>query len=67
MYHHNQDQKLPHIFCLGINSMKGISMHASLAELGMDSMMAVEIQQSLEREYCVTLSLQDIRSLTFEK
>lgn len=47
--------------------MKSISGHTSLAELGMDSMMAVEIQQSLEREYSVSLSLQDIRNLTFEK
>ncbi|XP_025155071.1 fatty acid synthase [Harpegnathos saltator] len=33
----------------------------------MDSMMAVEIKQTLEREFDVYLTAQDIRTLTFEK
>lgn len=39
----------------------------SLAEMGMDSMMAVEIKQTLEREFDVFLTAQDIRNLTFAK
>ncbi|XP_029159596.1 fatty acid synthase-like [Nylanderia fulva] len=39
----------------------------SLAELGMDSMMAVEIKQTLEREFDILLTAQDIRSLNFAK
>jgi len=38
-----------------------------LAELGMDSMMTVEIKQSLEREFEVILTAQEIRSLTFAR
>lgn len=47
--------------------MKTVSLHSSLAELGMDSMMAVEIKQTLEREFEVFLTAQDIRSMTFAK
>jgi fatty acid synthase len=35
--------------------------------MGMDSMMAVEIQQSLEREFQVTLTAKDIRHLTLAR
>jgi len=47
--------------------LKTVSLHSTLAELGMDSMMAVEIKQTLEREFEVFLTAQDIRSLTFAK
>jgi len=47
--------------------MKVVSQKSSLAELGMDSMMAVEIKQTLEREFDLFLTAQEIRSLTFEK
>jgi len=47
--------------------MKVISQNSSLAELGMDSMMAVEIKQTLEREFDLSLTVQEIRSLTFAK
>lgn len=42
-------------------------MQATLAELGMDSMMAVEIKQSLEREFEIFLTAQDIRTLSFSR
>ncbi|XP_024882787.1 fatty acid synthase-like [Temnothorax curvispinosus] len=38
-----------------------------LAEMGMDSMMAVEIKQTLEREFDISLTAQDIRTLNFAK
>lgn len=47
--------------------MKSVSLHSTLAELGMDSMMAVEIKQTLEREYEIFLTPQDIRGMTFAK
>jgi fatty acid synthase, animal type len=47
--------------------LKTVSLHSTLAELGMDSMMAVEIKQTLEREFEVFLSAQDIRGLTFAR
>ncbi|XP_074097576.1 fatty acid synthase [Cotesia typhae] len=52
---------------MGVKDLKTISHHTSLAELGMDSMMAVEIKQSLEREFEVYLTAQDIRGLNFVK
>ncbi|XP_063988124.1 fatty acid synthase-like isoform X2 [Diachasmimorpha longicaudata] len=52
---------------MGLKDMKSISQHISLAELGMDSMMAVEIKQTLEREFDIFLTAQDIRSLNFAK
>lgn len=52
---------------LGLRDLKTISLHSSLSELGMDSMMAVEIKQTLEREYEVFLTAQDIRSMTFSR
>lgn len=47
--------------------MKGVSVNTSLVEMGMDSMMAVEIKQMLEREFEIFLTAQDIRTLNFAK
>ncbi|XP_072763175.1 fatty acid synthase-like [Anoplolepis gracilipes] len=44
-----------------------VAPNVSLAELGMDSMMAVEIKQTLEREFDILLTAQDIRNLNFTK
>ncbi|XP_044740687.1 fatty acid synthase-like [Chrysoperla carnea] len=55
------------ISIMGIRDYKTISKHANLAEIGMDSMMAVEIKQTLEREFELFLTPQDIRNLTFSK
>lgn len=44
-----------------------VAPNMSLAELGLDSMMAVEIKQTLEREFDILLTAQDIRNLTFAK
>lgn len=52
---------------LGLRDLKTVSLHSTLAELGMDSMMAVEIKQTLEREFEVFLTPQDIRGMTFSK
>jgi len=52
---------------LGFRDLKTISLHSTLSELGMDSMMAVEIKQTLERQFEVFLTPQDIRRMTFAK
>lgn len=41
--------------------------NVSLAEIGMDSMMAVEIKQTLERDFDITMTALDIRNLNFAK
>lgn len=51
----------------GIKDLNIVNQHTSLAELGMDSMTAVEIKQTLNREYEICLKLQDIRSLNLVK
>lgn len=55
------------LYFTGLKDLKTVSLHSTLAELGMDSMMGVEIKQTLEREFEVFLTPQDIRSLTFAK
>lgn len=52
---------------LGIKDAKTVSPAATLADLGMDSLMGAEIKQTLERNYDVVLSAQEIRVLTFGK
>ncbi|XP_030748836.1 fatty acid synthase-like [Sitophilus oryzae] len=52
---------------LGMKDIKTISMQATLAELGLDSMMTVEIKQTLERNFEVFLTPQDIKSMTFAR
>uniref|UniRef100_A0A7G8Z9J8 oleoyl-[acyl-carrier-protein] hydrolase n=1 Tax=Meteorus pulchricornis TaxID=51522 RepID=A0A7G8Z9J8_9HYME len=52
---------------MNVKNLNVVSHHTSLAELGMDSIMAVEIKQTLEREFDIFLTAQDIRSLNFAK
>jgi acyl carrier protein len=41
--------------------------HLTLGELGMESMFAVELQQGLEREYEIKLSLNDVKNITVKQ
>ncbi|KAJ8688225.1 hypothetical protein QAD02_024020, partial [Eretmocerus hayati] len=52
---------------LGIKDVKTVNPGNSLADLGMDSLMGTEIKQTLERNYDIVLSPQEIRTLTFAK
>lgn len=52
---------------MSIRDRKAVSMDASLSRLGMDSLMGVEIQQVLERDYDLVLSSQEMRSLTLSQ
>lgn len=52
---------------LGIKDTKNINASATLADLGMDSLMGSEIKQTLERNYDLVLSVGEIRSLTAKK
>lgn len=67
----SQESKATLILCvlkiMGIRDIKTISPYATLAELGMDSLMSVEIKQILEREYEVFLTSQELRLMTFGK
>ncbi|CAG2164273.1 unnamed protein product, partial [Oppiella nova] len=50
---------------LGIRDMSKITNKSKLSELGMDSLMAVEIKQSLEQEFRLSLTLQQLSDITF--
>ncbi|KAL0099556.1 hypothetical protein PUN28_019757 [Cardiocondyla obscurior] len=52
---------------IGLKNTNAVSPKVPLAEMGMDSMMAVEIKQTLEREFDISLTTQDIRMLNFSK
>lgn len=52
---------------LGIKEVSLVNPNNSLADLGMDSLMGTEIKQTLERNYDIVLSSQEIRNLTFGK
>ncbi|XP_053606924.1 fatty acid synthase-like [Plodia interpunctella] len=52
---------------LGIKNPNKTSDTATLAELGMDSLMGAEIKQTLERSYDLVLGVQEIRTLTFAR
>lgn len=52
---------------MGIRDIKSIPLETKLSEIGMDSLMAVEIKQTLERNFEISLSAQEIRSLSFAK
>nr|XP_037291066.1 fatty acid synthase-like [Rhipicephalus microplus] len=49
---------------LGVKDPSKLNSSISLGELGIDSLMGIEVKQLLEREYDVTLSMQETRQLT---
>uniref|UniRef100_T1ITL1 Fatty acid synthase n=1 Tax=Strigamia maritima TaxID=126957 RepID=T1ITL1_STRMM len=52
---------------LGVNNSSTLNELTNLADLGMDSLMGVEIKQTLERDFELVLSNHEIRQLTFAK
>ncbi|XP_070503056.1 fatty acid synthase-like [Chironomus tepperi] len=49
---------------MSIKDLKSFSIETKLAELGMDSLMTVEIVQTLERDFNITVTPQALRSMT---
>lgn len=52
---------------LGIRDPAGINLDSSLADLGLDSLMGVEVRQILEREHDLVLPMREVRQLTLRK
>ncbi|XP_031628631.1 fatty acid synthase-like [Contarinia nasturtii] len=50
---------------LGLKDLKNVPGQASLADLGMDSLISAEIKQTLERSYDIVMSTEEIRLLSF--
>ncbi|XP_062859033.1 fatty acid synthase [Trichomycterus rosablanca] len=52
---------------LGVRDVSSLNADASLADLGLDSLMGVEVRQTLERDYDIVMAMRDIRLLTINK
>ncbi|XP_015259431.1 PREDICTED: fatty acid synthase-like [Cyprinodon variegatus] len=52
---------------LGVQDVKQLNAEASLADLGLDSLMGVEVRQTLERDYDIVMAMREIRQLTINK
>ena len=51
----------------GITDPATVNSDTTLGELGLDSLMGVEVKQTLERDYDLSLSMKEIRHLTVNK
>ncbi|KAG5669844.1 hypothetical protein PVAND_000135 [Polypedilum vanderplanki] len=49
---------------LNIEDRKSISMNSNFSQLGIDSLVGIEMQQLIEREYGLTLTAKEIRTLS---
>ncbi|KAL6094787.1 fasn [Pungitius sinensis] len=52
---------------LGVRDVSSLNADSSLADLGLDSLMGVEVRQTLERDYDVVMAMRDIRQVTINK
>lgn len=50
-----------------MRDVSSLNPDASLADLGLDSLMGVEVRQTLERDYDIVMAMRDIRQLTINK
>uniref|UniRef100_A0A3B4B6A9 Fatty acid synthase n=1 Tax=Periophthalmus magnuspinnatus TaxID=409849 RepID=A0A3B4B6A9_9GOBI len=57
-------EAVAHILVRDVNSLNA---EATLADLGLDSLMGVEVRQTLERDYDLVMNMRDIRQLTINK
>ncbi len=59
--HGDVAQAIAHI--LGVNDVSQLDPNANLGDLGLDSLMGVELEQALEQDYNIFLSKKDIRNV----
>ncbi|NWU85061.1 FAS synthase, partial [Onychorhynchus coronatus] len=52
---------------LGVRDVSSLNADSSLADLGLDSLMGVEVRQTLERDYDIVMTMREIRLLTITK
>jgi acyl carrier protein len=51
----------------GINDVTRVSHHATLPELGMDSITSQEVLQQLKERFKIVVTPREIRTMTFSK
>ncbi|XP_067860263.1 fatty acid synthase [Heptranchias perlo] len=52
---------------LGAQDINSLNPDSTLADLGLDSLMGVEVRQTLERDYDIIMTMREIRQLTINK
>ncbi|NXG73396.1 FAS synthase, partial [Baryphthengus martii] len=52
---------------LGVRDVNSLNAESTLADLGLDSLMGVEVRQTLERDYDIVMTMREIRLLTINK
>ncbi|NWR76452.1 FAS synthase, partial [Centropus unirufus] len=52
---------------LGVRDLSTLKPETTLADLGLDSLMGVEVRQTLERDYDIIMNMREIRLLTISK
>ncbi|KFQ45994.1 Fatty acid synthase [Nestor notabilis] len=52
---------------LGVRDVSSLNAESTLADLGLDSLMGVEVRQTLERDYDIVMTMREIRLLTVNK
>uniref|UniRef100_A0A672GZY7 Fatty acid synthase n=1 Tax=Salarias fasciatus TaxID=181472 RepID=A0A672GZY7_SALFA len=52
---------------LGVRDVSSLNADSSLADLGLDSLMGVEVRQTLERDYDIVMAMREVRQLTINK
>ncbi|XP_075072878.1 fatty acid synthase [Mixophyes fleayi] len=52
---------------LGVRDVSSLNPDTTLADLGLDSLMGVEVRQTLERDYDIVMAMREVRQLTINK
>ncbi|KAG8446408.1 hypothetical protein GDO86_014021 [Hymenochirus boettgeri] len=52
---------------LGVRDVNSLNPDTTLADLGLDSLMGVEVRQTLERDYDIVMAMREVRQLTINK
>ncbi|XP_074967591.1 fatty acid synthase [Phalacrocorax aristotelis] len=55
------------VHILGVSDVSTLNTDSTLADLGLDSLMGVEVRQTLERDYDISMTMREIRLLTINK
>ncbi|XP_053561686.1 fatty acid synthase [Bombina bombina] len=61
----NLAEAVAHI--LGVRDVSSLNPDTTLADLGLDSLMGVEVRQTLERDYDIVMAMREVRQLTINK
>ena len=52
---------------LGLSDPGSVNQDATLSDLGLDSLMGVEVKQTLERDYSIQMGMKELRQLSMRK